>query len=190
MTRIKFKAAVIIQSRGFCPEKQSFHGRIFVFAQLVRQIDVFPDELQIPINGVFLLSPNLTDSISSKRLRIIPPCKSFFVQIIEQGKWRSRGLWGRFACSMQPFRPHRAGETPFYATMGPIRLLDVLHEKKTEDGDARWRQRRQRYAPGGCREATGGRRISPQKKTPEWTSCFCGDSRSRTDDPLLAKQML
>ena len=65
---------------------------------------------------------------------------------------------------MQPFRPHRAGETPFYATMGPIRLLDVLHEKKTEDGDARWRQRRQRHAPGGCREATGGRRISPQKK--------------------------
>ena len=29
-----------------------------------------------------------------------------------------------------------------------------------------------------------------KKKTPEWTSFFCGDSRSRTDDPLLAKQML
>ena len=51
--------------------------------------------------------------------------KSFFVQTIEQGKWRSRGLWGRFACSMPPFRPHRAGEMPFYATAGLICLLDV-----------------------------------------------------------------
>ena len=56
---------------------------------------------------------------------------------------------------------------PFYATVGPICMLDDLHERKTEDGDARWRRRRQRYALGGCRIATGGRRISPQKKTPE-----------------------
>ena len=51
-----------------------------------------------------------------------------FVQFIEQGKWRSRGLWGRYACSMPPFRPHRAGEMPFYVTVEPISLLDVLHE--------------------------------------------------------------
>ena len=29
--------------------------------------------------------------------------ESFFVQFIEQGKWRSRGLWDRYACSMPPF---------------------------------------------------------------------------------------
>ena len=54
---------------------------------------------------------------------------SFFVQFIEQGKWRSRGLCGLSACSMPPFCPHRAGEMPFYATVGPISLLDVLHER-------------------------------------------------------------
>ena len=56
-------------------------------------------------------------------------CKQFFVKIIEQGKWHSNGLQGRFACSMPPFRPHRAGERPFYATVQPISLLDVLHER-------------------------------------------------------------
>ena len=136
MTRIKFKAAVIIQSRGFCREQQSFHGRIFVFAQLVRQIDVFPDELQIPINGVFLLSPNLTDSISSKRLRIIPranrsscksssrasgvlggcgadlPARCSHFDLIEQEKHHSTPLWGRYACSMFCMRRKRRTEMP------------------------------------------------------------------------------
>ena len=72
-------------------------------------------------------------------LRVVPFVSSFafqscavsalsFVQFIEQGKWRSRGLWGRYACSMPPFRPHRAGEMPFYATVRPISLLDDFHE--------------------------------------------------------------
>ena len=65
MTRIEFKAALIIQSQGF-----------------VREISLYTDELQIKLNSVSLLS--------------LPPrhpsCKSFFVQFIEQGKWRSRGL--------------------------------------------------------------------------------------------------
>ena len=54
------------------------------------------------------------------------------MQFIEQGKWLSRGLWGRFACSMPLFCPHRAGEMPFYATVGPICLLDELHEWSEE----------------------------------------------------------
>ena len=53
---------------------------------------------------------------------------SDFVQFIEQGKWRSRWLWGRCACSMPPFCPHQAGEMPFYATVWLILLLDELHE--------------------------------------------------------------
>ena len=36
---------------------------------------------------------------------------SDFVQFIEQGKWRSRWLWGRFACSMNCTRcPRRQNE--------------------------------------------------------------------------------
>ena len=33
---------------------------------------------------------------------------------------------------MQPFRPHRAGEMPFYATVGQISLLDELHESYSD----------------------------------------------------------
>ena len=55
MTRIEFKAAVIIQSWGF-----------------VRKISLFPDELQILINSVNLSSRILTDSSSSKLLRVFP----------------------------------------------------------------------------------------------------------------------
>ena len=56
------------------------------------------------------------------------------MQFIEQAKSHSTPMWGLYARSMPPYRPHRAGEKSFYATVWSIRLLDVLHERfpKTE----------------------------------------------------------
>ena len=44
--------------------------------------------------------------------------------------------------------------------------------------------------PGAVAKRLGVEGYLHKKKTPDRTSLFCGDSRSRTDDPLLAKQML
>ena len=70
--------------------------------------------------------------------------------------------------------------------------------KKRKDGDARWRQRRHRHAPRGCREATGGKRkdaglpasgvrlplLPPKSDSGNWIAFF-SYTLPRTPDPLL-----
>ena len=63
--------------------------------------------------------------------------------------------------------------------------------KETEDGDARGHAGTSVCPTGAVRHSlTGGwKDISTKKDVLPGVFC-CGDSRSRTDDPLLAKQML